>query len=271
MISRWITRSLMGMALLAMTATVSFAQPHKEAYNKALEAQKAKNYTEAYTNYAEAKAGAEAAGDADITGKCTRIMAKLDKLFGSQAYKQGNYQKAIDHFNTGISLDPSYTANHYNKGLAQKKMGDEAGALASFKIAMEGKDAKVTRAAENAVRSSFHSKASSLVAKANASSTDAAAAIAELEAMQEYVDADADTHFYMATAHSLAGNHSAAVAAADAALAIHKKGKSDKAKIYYVKAEALLAIGNTEAAKASFAEAVYGQYRTSAQHYLDTL
>lgn len=271
MISRWINRSIFSLIVLAMTASVSFAQPHKEAYNRALEAQKAKNYTQAYAEYSQAKAGAQSAGDTDLVAKCNKIMAKLDKLFGSQAYKAGDYQKAVGHFDSGIALDPTYSANYYNKGLAMKKMGSETEALALFKTAMEGKDAKVKRAAEKALRSHFHAKASAMIAKSGAGSADAAAAIAELDKMKEYVEPDADTHYYLATAHSLAGNHAAAVSSADAALAIHKKGRSDKAKIHFVKGEALLAAGDTDAAKASFAEAVYGQYKNSAQHYLDTL
>ncbi len=271
MTSRLISRFLLGFAVLAMTSTAAFAQPHKEAYNKALEAQKAKNYTAAYTHYSEAKSGAAAAGDTELVDKCNTIMAKLDKIFGSQAYKAGDYQKAIGHFDSGIALDPDYSANYYNKGLAMKKMGNETEAMGLFKTAMDGKNAKVKRAAEKAIRSHYHAKASAMIAKTSATSSDAAAAIAELTAMEELVEPDADTHYYKATAHALAGNHSAAISAADAALAVHKKGRSDKAKIYFVKGEAQLAMDNREAAKASFAEAVYGQYKASAQHYLETL
>ena len=112
---------------------------------------------------------------------------------------------------------------------------------------------------------------SKLVANQKATSSDAKNAIALLEKMQEYIDADADTYFYMATAQNIQRDYPAAIATADQALAIHRGSKSDKAKIYFVKGEALLNSGDSGAAKASFAEATYGSYKALAEHYLETL
>ena len=72
-------------------------------------------------------------------------------------------------------------------------------------------------------------------------------------------------------AHNIKGNQGACITNANKALELHKGSKADKAKIYFVKGEALMYSGDTEGAKVAFANATYGTYRQSAEHYLTTL
>lgn len=245
-------------------------QAYKEAYNAGIAAAEAKNYAEAYKHYGEA-AKLAATADPDIAEKSKKIQAKIDKILGTRAYKSGNYEQALSHFETGLTLDPAYAPNMHNKGLALKQLGRIDEAMASFKSAMEMNDNKTMRVADKAIRGYYHSEASKLVASETASSSDAQNAIALLEKMQEYVDADADTYFYKATAQNILRDYPAAIATADQALAIHRGSRSDKAKIYFVKGEALLNSGDSNAAKQSFSEATYGSYKALAEHYLETL
>jgi len=55
------------------------------------------------------------------------------------------------------------------------------------------------------------------------------------------------------------------------ALEMHRGSKTDKAKIFFVKGEALMNVGDMTGAKAAFTNAAYGTYAASAKHYLDTL
>ena len=52
---------------------------------------------------------------------------------------------------------------------------------------------------------------------------------------------------------------------------MHRGTASDKAKIWFTKGEALVALGNVDAAKEAFQNAAVGAYRQSAEHYLETL
>ncbi|NND70759.1 MAG: hypothetical protein HKN43_04200 [Rhodothermales bacterium] len=246
-------------------------QEYKEAYNAGIAAAEAKNYAAAYEEYGKAADLATQAGDEEIAEKSRKIMAKIDKLLGTRAYKAGNYELALKHFDTGLTLDPSYAPNLHNKGLALKQLGRIDESMASLKLAADSNDSKTSRAADKAIRGYYHSEASKLVAKDNASSTDAQRAISLLTQMQEYVDADADTYFYSSLAHNVVRDYPAAIASADQALAIHRGSKADKAKIHFVKGEALLNSGDSSGAKASFSEATYGSYKALAEHYLETL
>ncbi len=61
------------------------------------------------------------------------------------------------------------------------------------------------------------------------------------------------------------------MSSADQALELHRGSRSDKAKIYFVKGESLVGLGDSDGAKEAFQNAAVGTYRASAQHYLETL
>ncbi len=256
---------------VSMGFTSATAQDYKESYNAALAAANAKKYSEAYTNYEAAAKGARAAGDKDVEDLSRKVLAQLDKIFGSREYKRGNYEAALGHFEKGIGHNPDYAPNIYNKGLALKKLGRIDAAMEALKQAAATRDRKVAREAEETIRSHYHAEASQLVAKENPSRADADRALAALAEMEKFVSPDADSFYYMATAANAKGDHAQAVTFADRALEIHRGGRSDKAKIHFVKAEALMLSGDIAAAKTEFRNAAFGSYKASAEHYLQTL
>ena len=95
--------------------------------------------------------------------------------------------------------------------------------------------------------------------------------MAALARSSEYVAPDADVHYYTAVAFSAKRDYASAVTAADEALAIHRGSRTDKAKIFFIKGEALMNSGDSAGAREAFTQAAVGQYRASAQHYLEQL
>jgi len=270
--SRALRRAALGLGLAALVSVGTVAaQEYKETFNAAIEAAKAKQYQQAYGLYQEAADGARAAGDTDVEGKSNKILAQLDQIFGTQLLKQEKYEEALSRFEHGIGHDPDYAVNYYNRGLALKKLDRVEEAVQSFSEAMARDDGKVARQAESAIRSHFHAEASRLVAKENPRASDADQAIEYLDQVQQLVEPNADTFYYLANAYSIKGDYEKAVAYADQALEIHRGGRSDRAKIHFLKGEALMYSGNITAAKGEFQEARYGNYKASAEHYLETL
>ena len=166
---------------------------------------------------------------------------------------------------------PDYIKNKYGEGLALKKLGRMDEALVIWQGVSKSNDRKTARTAAQAIRDHFYFQASSAVSKSNASAADADRAVAALRASEEYLEPDADYYYYTAVAHNIKGDRNAAITNANKALEMHKGSKADKAKIYFVKGEALMNSGDTEGAKAAFANAAYGSYRQSAEHYISTL
>ena len=174
------------------------------------------------------------------------------------------------HHEKGIGRTNDYVPNHYGKAKALEKLGrwDESVILLQGVMGMG--DRKSASAAEKTIRGHYIYLASSKLSE-NPSSTDARAALDSIDEMLGYVDANADAYYYQAEANKVLGNYSDAISLADQALDAHRGSRTDKAKIYFVKGEALMYSGSTSAAAEAFNNALYGNYKPLAQHYIDEL
>lgn len=264
-------------AILALTIATGYsgvatAQEYKETYNAARAAALAKNYDDAFAKYELAAKQAEAAGDTDIAKKSHIVSAKIAKILGTNSYKAGDFAKALAQFEAGIKHEPAYAPNVYMKGLTQKQLGDLEAGMATLAEAAKSNDTETARAAANAIRDNYHAEASQLAAK-TAISPDDATRIRELIAQMEAFGQapDANSYFYLGLAAKAEGKYEEAISFADKAIEIHRGGRADKAKLWFLKGEALVAAGNNAGAKEAFSEAAFGSYKASAEHYIDTL
>ncbi len=273
-LTRLASCALLATFLMAgITTTPALAQEYKEAFNAARTAAEAKDYTTAYTKYEEAARGAQSAGDQDVLSMSNRVLSQLDRINGNKALKAKNYDVAKGHFEKGIARNANNAKSHYGLGLALKNLGDIDGAMASFMTAMEvgsaSGDRKTSNTARGAIRKHFYYQASSAVSKQNPSAADGDRTLAALEALKEYLEPDADFWYYTAEAYKAKSNFAQSLSAADNALELHKGTRSDKAKIYFVKGEALMATGNFDGAKAAFTNAAYGSYKAAAEDMIN--
>jgi len=260
-----------GTALSQETKTViKEGQEYKMKYNEAVELAKAKKYNEAYAAFEAAVSLAEAAGDDDVVDRSNKVLAQLDNSYGTQAFKGGNFQQALDHHQKGIEHLNDYAPNHYGKAKALEKLDRWDEAVVILQAVMEMGDRKSAGAAENTIRGHYTFLASSSLSE-NQTQSSARSALENLEEMLLYVEPDADTYYYQAEANKIIGNYSNAIELADQALEAHRGSRTDKAKIYFVKGEALMYSGSSSAAAEAFNNALYGNYKPLAQHYLDEL
>lgn len=270
-------RMLSLLFLVALMAAPATAQDYKEAYNAGLVAAEAKNYTEALRKFTEAASGAEAEGDEDVQSRANKIIGQIEYSFGVRQTRGENYDAALVHFENGITRHPTYAKNYLGKALALKKMERIDDAMATFQQTIEVGNANADRAtarkAENAIREHFVFIASSALSRTSTGATraDADEALAALAKVAEYVEADADVMYYTAVAHQAKGETANAIAAADQALELHRGSRTDKAKIYFVKGEALMSSGDAAGARTAFQSAAVGSYRASAEHFLELL
>ena len=264
---------LAAVALLMLLAGPAAAQEeYKVAYNEGLEAAKANDLSGARSKFLSAIEGAQTAGDDEISTRARNIVAQINNRLGNAALKEGDSESALNYFNEGIELKPDYIRNKYGAGLALKRLDRMDEALALWKETAEAAgDRRTSLAAEGAIRDHFIFQASSAVSKSNALPRDADVALTALEQLMDYVEPDADYHYYRAEALRIKGQFAEAVAAADQALEKHNGSRSDAAKIYYTKGEALMGAGDREAAKVAFQNAAFGSYKASAEHYLESL
>lgn len=270
--------------VLALAMTIAFAgvapvhaQEYKEIFNAGLQAAKANDLTGALDQFAKAADAAKAEGDAEIERRSHEFIARIEYSVGRSLMKTERYDEAIAHFANGIAHYPTYSKNYLARASTLKKKGDADAAIEGYvetiSHAQAESDTKTARTAEGAIRSHYVYLASTALNRngARASRADAEEALGFLTTLQEYVEADSDVFYYLAEVHKVKGEFQDAVSSADQALAVHRGSRTDKAKIYYVKGEALMSIGDNSGAKSAFQNAAYGPYKTSAEHFLETL
>lgn len=270
---------LLAFLCFSVGASSAFAQGYKETYNQALEAARAKKYDEAHGLFVRAAQGARQAGDNDIANKANKVAAQIDYNQGKKLSDAENYAGALQRFESGIRLFPTYTNNYLGKAVVLKKQNKEEEAIATYQQLIEvGKaqnDREAVSTGEDAIRDHYLYLASSALSRNGAAATraDADEALANLAKVEALLDLsqDPDFHYYTAVAQNVKGNYDASIAAATKALELHKGGRADKAKIYFVLGEANMYKGNTAAAKEAFTNATFGSYKPLAEHYLTTL
>lgn len=73
--------------------------------------------------------------DADAMKKINAVKRAFND--GNNAYKLGQYQQALTHYDKAISLDNTFYRAHYGKGLTLKKLRKYSEAIAAFKNTVE--------------------------------------------------------------------------------------------------------------------------------------
>lgn len=276
--STLLTRMFSVAILVALFGTtLAFGQEYKEAYNAGLEAYKASNMTLALTKFEEAASGADAASDASVANMARKAIGTIRYNQGVNSLKAENFDAALTQFENGINTYPTFAKNYLGRAqvlLKQNKFDDAISAFVqTVQVAEENADSQTARSASNSIRSQYVFRASSALARNGnrPRPADADEAIENLEALQQYVDADSDVHYYLAESYKVKGDFDTAIQHADQALEMSSGSATAKAKIFYVKGEALMSKGENSAAIAAFQNALYGSYRSSAQHYIETL
>lgn len=269
--------ALLVAGLIGLSSTTATAQEYKETYNEAREAALAKDYQTALNKYVEAANGASAEGDEDVERAARRVVGQLTYILGRAQLQAENYEGALGYFEQGIEYYPSNAQNYLARASTLKRQGKADESIAAFaqtiEVATAQSDTKTARQAEEAIRGHYIFLASTALSRngARTGSSDAEEAMGYIEALLQYVEADSDTYYYTAESQKVKGQFEDAVASADQALAIHRGSRTDKAKIYFVKGEALMNSGDINGAKEAFRNAAYGNYRASAEHYIETL
>ena len=264
-------------------------QEYKRAFNTALETaktgQQAYNgdqlddaesaFMKAHDEFMQASQLAAQAEDEKVANKASYVAAQLAYKAGLIAAKQEDFDAAAAHFDKGITVYPKYVKNYLGKAKALKDAERIDEAMEAYAAAIEAGnqygDYETASTAREQIRGYYVFAASQQLAGNNVGTAAADRAIEHLNAMQEYVDADANTYYYLATANEAKGAYDEAIAMADKALELHNGSKSDKAKIYYVKGQALMKQGDSAGARAAFENATYGEYKESSQHFIEQL
>lgn len=245
----------------------------KKAYKAGLQAAKANNHSQAYTQLEQAL---QLARDAEQEGASNQILGYLQKLpknWGNAAIENEQYEQALTHFEKGVRHAENDAYMHYGQGLSLVNLDSTETGLETLQQAIEvgnkTGNTRVTGLATERIRDEFLARASESLNAENPTNAEANAALDALDEMTEYVDPNAQSYFYRARALFELDNYEEAIAAAQEGLSLHQGSRSDAAKYHFIVAESQMNLGNEETACQTFGNAAYGDYQARAQHYLE--
>ncbi|MEX0821555.1 MAG: hypothetical protein WD021_05375 [Rhodothermales bacterium] len=268
--------ALLAVLIGGLSASPALAQEYKEAYNAAIEAAQGQDYATAHGEFARAAELAAQEGDSEIAQRAARNAAIIDYNLGKQLVENENYQEAVERFDSGIEIFPQYANNYLGKARALKGLDQPEDVIAAYQelitFGEENNNADALRQGQAGLRDYYVFLASSALGRrAEPAASDAREALEYLDELEQQLEPDADTYFYRAVAHNALGNYDEAIALTDQALEVHRGSRTDAAKIHFIRGEALMYSGETAAAKESFQNATYGNYKSLAEHYIETL
>lgn len=236
-----------------------------EKYNEGLGHLKEKNYESALNTFLEAMEIAEAAGDKQIASKAKNYAYRLYYNVGLGYKKAGQLDTALQHFQKGVEMEPTYHKNYMGVAKIHHEKGDAAAAIEAY-IKAAG---IASEAGELEERSKALTQAEGFVAR-EMQEEDFQGVVERGNLFLQFSETPM-VHFYLAHAYNKLGQHQEALAHADKALELDQGSRASKAKIHFEKAEAYRNIGQTDQALQAYAEAAYGEFKQRAQYMIDEL
>ncbi len=189
---------------------------------------------------------------------------------GLLLFRQEKFQEADQALNQAIQANSNYAQPYYQKGLVAKKMNAEDidNILNWFDQAIQVADrtnkSQISRKANEAAHDELLFRGSKAI---EAKQYDRALELLNLATT--YDEESADVYYRIAEALNKKSEHQRAISNANKALNFENGGKTDLAKIYFEIGFANQALGNTAEACAAFAEALYGSFKSPAQHKME--
>jgi tetratricopeptide (TPR) repeat protein len=244
----------------------------KRSFKGGLQAAKAGQHSQAYTQLEQALQLAEEVELSSAATKVQGYLQKLPKNWGNTAIENKQFGDALTHFEKGIEHAPNDAYMHYGKGLALVNMDSTQAGLKTLQQAIEvgnqTGNTRVTGLAETRIRKEFLAKASKALNAQDPTTAQADTALSALDEMRNYVDPSANSLFYRGRALFEKGEYQQATEAAEEGLSMHQGSRSDAAKFHFIIAESQLRVGNKSSACQTFQQATYGDYKARAEHYL---
>lgn len=249
-----------------------------QAWEAAVAAYQSRNFSEAYSQFERAARLGDQLSDPKAKETAQRARHTLPRVAyaeGLTHLQQNRHDQALAAFEKGWGLDDAYFNNLLGIGQAYQRMDRRTEALDIYKDVLErstaANDQENVRRASDAIRGQYHPRASEILARENVSRVQAQQVVDMLGEMQEHIEANEDTYYYLAAANNAMGQHQQAITFLDQALEIHRGSRTDRARFYFEKGEAYRYMGDVASAKAAYTNAAVGDYRARAQHFIDTL
>jgi tetratricopeptide (TPR) repeat protein len=254
--------------LVAGAQSLSAQTANKEAaekYNEGLNLLKAKDYEGALDVFVETQEIAETAGDKGTASKAENYIYRLCYNVGVGYVKADSLETALEYFEKGIDIEPTYYKNYKGRATVHKAAGDEAAAMEAYIKTAE----VASEAGELDERSKALKQAEGFVAVSLQEEN--YKKVVENGNVYLQFSETATVHYYLSHAYNQLGDHKNALTHAESALRLDQGSRASKAKIHFEMGEAYKNTGQYQNALQSYSEAAYGDFKQRSEHEMEVI
>ncbi len=236
-----------------------------EKYNEGRAFLKEKDYESALATFIETKEIADAAGDKSTAARAENYIFRLYYNAGLQHKRSGDLETALEYFEKGISMNPTYFKNYKGRATVYQEKGDEAAAMEAFIKTAE----VASEAGELEERSKALKQAEGFVAK-SVQAEDYKKVVENGNVYLQFSET-ANVHYYLANAYNALGKYQNALVHAEKALELDKGSRASKAKIHFEMGESYKNTGQYQNAVQAYSEAAYGEFKQRSEHEMELI
>jgi tetratricopeptide (TPR) repeat protein len=229
---------------------------------------KSKKVDEALAGFARAKEVAVKYNDNSIAQKSDGVLMKVYNNLGTNEFKKGNFDAAIENYNKALAINGNYDAAIFNIAEALNKLEKRDESIAMLDKARQVgerlKSPSITRKAERKAAEYLIYWGATAIEQQKYSAADE-----YLNKALIYDIESSDAYYRLAELSNKQGQYSQAVDFAEQALDFEKGPKVEKAKIYFELGLAQQSMGNKDKACSAFKSASFGRFKASAEHKIE--
>lgn len=231
----------------------------------AQELYKQRKINESFEAMETSKSTAEAVKDGKRANRATRTLSNLYFVQGRQRQQDGNFEEAITLCKKALVHNDRVLDLWIIIAQCQDSLKQYDAMLQTLKDGMEAaqRAANLARRTDMQIMATNHLKSEAIKLQ---EAKDPEGAIVVLNKALEFDTHDATIYQPLAVAHGVLKNYDEVIKYADLALGCLRPGVDNAAGLYFMKAQAQQAKGDTEGACESYKQAAAGSYKSAAEH-----
>ncbi len=235
-------------------------------YSVALDSYKAKQMDDAIKGLEKTIEVAQKYEDVSTEDKAKENLPKFYYAQALESYKAKDYVNAKPKFAKAVEIDPEYINAYFYLGLSEKNLGNEDEMISTFnKIVEIGPESNSTvKKAVETLGNHYQNTAKKAI-----NSRDFKTAAESFESSLKYVEADADTYYYITMSYNSLEDWDKAIENGVKAVEIATGDEEEVAKVNYELAKAYEGKGDKINACSTYSKAAVGKYAESANYQME--
>lgn len=229
-----------------------------------------KDYVNAIKKLDSCMETGKTANDTKLVSRARGTKLSIINVQGNTALSDGEYEAALDYFDTALQMNPKYAKALLGKTLVYDKMGDldkmEEAGIQGMEVATAARDNKTSGTIQQKLRSTFFNSA-----QAKLQAQDFAGAEKCLSRSIQYGNNNAQVHYQLGLTYEGQEKWNEAIESFSKSVELDMGTSAEKAKVFFKLGGAYEAVGNSTKACESYKQALHGEFAEAAKYKIENV